>query len=150
MMEHKKLSLTEIFTHSPHLCEMIKKVNQLSNLNRLIQQKLEPQLAQQCRLANYRQNILILSAATPAIGHLLRFAVPDLLMQLRQEVEWCHLAGIQVEVRPPLIIALPVIAPHPAPVLSPNSAAQIKEAAFSIDNVSLKKALLRLSNRVTL
>jgi len=148
-MEHKKLSLVEIFTQSPHLCEMIKKVNQLSNLNRLIQQKLDPSLAQQCRLANYRQNTLILSAATPAVGHLLRFVVPDLLMQLRQEVEWCHLAAIQVEVRPPLIIDLPVPEAHLAPVLSANSAAQIKEAACSIDHASLKKALLRLSDRTT-
>jgi len=149
MIEPKKLSLAEIFTHSPHLCEMIKKVNQLSNLNRLIQKKLSPHLAQHCRLANFRQNTLILSAATPATGHLLRFAVPDLLTQLRQDKEWCHLAGIQVEVRPPLTLTIPQTPlSHPQPELSAESATTIKTAAFSIENAELQKALLRLANRI--
>ena len=148
-MDHKKLSLTEIFTQSPHLCEIIKKVNQLSNLNRLIQQKLSPELAQHCRLANFRQNTLFLSATTPAIGHLLRFATPDLLAQLRQDKEWCHLAGIQVEVRPPLVLTAPTTTPSPysPPELSTQSAAAIKTAATFIENTELQKALLRLANR---
>ncbi len=148
MIEHEKFSVNEIFTHSPLLCEIVKKVNQLSKLNRAVQQKLDPELANQCRIANYRDNILILTTPSQAVGHKLRFAASDLLTTLRTEPDWCGLRSIKIQVRPKLMTTVTPPIPNPIrPSLSAHNAEILKSTATTIPFMPLQHALLRLSNR---
>lgn len=99
-MEPKECSLTNILTTSPILSQIVRKVDQLAQLNRIVHQKLDPALAKHCRVANYRDGILILTTHSSTTGHLLRFAKSELLSTLRAMPEWCHLKAIKIHVRP--------------------------------------------------
>jgi hypothetical protein len=98
-MEPKECSLANILTTSPILSQIVRKVDQLAQLNRIVHQKLDPALKTHCRVANYRDGVLILTTNTSATGHLLRFAKGELLTALRKEPEWCHLKSIKIHVR---------------------------------------------------
>src|ERR1700722_1515422 len=104
MIGHKKHSLANILTDSPILSEIVNKVDQLAKLNRIVHQKLDPELTKYCRVANLRDGILILSTSSPATGHLLRFAKAELLSTLRIEPQWCHLKSIKIHVRPQMTL----------------------------------------------
>ena len=152
-MEPQKHSMIEILTISPILSQIVNKVEQLAKLNRIVHQKCNPELRKHCRVANYRDGILILSTHSSAIGHLLRFEKSELLTALRSLPEWCHLKSIKIHVRPDLprseITALaqtksatPAVALLPIPV-----AKALKETALNIDFRPLQEALLRLASQ---
>jgi hypothetical protein len=123
---------------------MIKKVNQLSKLNRLVHQKLDPSLVKHCRVANYRDNTLILTASTPASGHLLRFQKTDLLTALREDLEWCQLKTIQIQVRPNWDRERPFSSPLPKLNLSSTNIQTVESTASGISFLPLQQALLQL------
>ncbi len=142
-----KFSLTELLAVSPVLGEIVNKVEQLAKLNRIVHQKLDTKLRRYCRVANLRDNILILTTSSPALGHLLRFEKTELLTTLRTDPTLCHLKSIEIKVRP-LSNQKPTIEKQPTVVrstLSKFSAELIKNTALNIDSVSLRTALLRLS-----
>ncbi len=150
MKGHKKISLTDILIQSPVFSEMASKVEQLSKLNYIVHQKLAPDLAKHCRVANLRDGILILTTTSPTYGHLLRFSEVDLLTELRADPRWCHLKSIKTHVRPPIGEAKHPKDILPKPFLSVLNAAVIETTASYIAPSSLQKALLRLSKRVSL
>ncbi len=154
MTGHKKLSLIEILADSPALREIVNKVDQLAKLNRLLEQKCDPELAKNCRVANLRAGVLILTTPSPATGHLLRFTKSELLTALRSDPEWCHLTSIKIHVRPP-VAPSPLGEPSrsqsasiiPKFCLSKNSAEAVKATAAGISYSPLQEALLRLCDR---
>jgi hypothetical protein len=147
MMQHKKCSIIEIFTQSPALQQIVRKVEQLANLNRIIHQNLDPELATQCRVANIREGILIISTGSPALGHLLRFAKIELLETLRRHPEWCHLKAIEIQVQPPRIWPEKPTSAMPPRTLSRQSCEALKNSALGISAVPLQRALLAITRR---
>ena len=144
---YNKLSLIDILTTSPTLGEIVNKVEQLAKLNRIVQQKLDPQLKKHCRVANLREGILILSTPSPAFGNLLRFEKISLLTSLRTDPSLCHLKAIEIKVQPPThALLMPERPKHTRiPTLSKVSAEFINNTALTIHSSSLRTALLRLS-----
>ena len=146
-MMDKKLSLTEILSLSPCFGEIVNKIEQLAKLNRIVHQKLDPELAKHCRVANLRDGILILTTASPTYGHLLRFEKGELLTRLRAEPAFCHLKSIQTHVQPPLARSLTTGTRLPVPSLSLVTAHLIHETALTLTLPTLQQALLRLATR---
>ncbi|HEV2524247.1 MAG TPA: DUF721 domain-containing protein [Gammaproteobacteria bacterium] len=146
-MEPQKHSMVEILTISPILSQIVNKVEQLAKLNRIVHQKCNPELRKHCRVANYRDGILILTTDSSAVGHLLRFEKSELLTALRSLPEWCHLKSIKIHVRPnPPEFEIKAPAEKcTLPVLSSRVAKELKEAALNINFSPLQQALLRLA-----
>ncbi len=99
-MEPQKCSMADILTTSPILSQIVNKVEQLAKLNRIVHEKCDPKLRNHCRVANYRDGILILTTDSAAVAHWLRFEKSELLTALRSLPEWCHLKSIKIHVRP--------------------------------------------------
>lgn len=145
----KNHSLTELFTTSPILSKLVKKVDQLTKLNRTILAQLDPDLAKHCRVTSCREGILTLTTSSPVWGHTLRFSEIELLSTLRSYPEWCGLKAVRTSVQPleaPCVEASDTL-PFPKPVLTKTSAECLKKTAESIESVMLKKALLKLADR---
>lgn len=141
------LSLGEILTRSHILGEFVKKSEQLIQLNRTVLKLMEPGLAPYCRVQSFSHNILILSTPSPMWGHKLRFKVPDLIENLRQDPRFSALRTIQVKIIPEENPHLSTKPPLPAPKLTQESAALIQLMAKEIGFPGLQKSLLRLSMR---
>lgn len=150
-MEPQKHSMVEILTISPILSQIVNKVEQLAKLNRIVHQKCDPELRKHCKVANYRDGILILTTHSSAVGHLLRFEKSELLTTLRKLPEWCHLKSIKIHVRPnpPGTEITPLAQTEPpaaaVPLLAPRIAKDLKETALNINFPALQQALLRLA-----
>jgi hypothetical protein len=146
-MKPQQHSMVELLTMSPTLSQIVHQVDQLAKLNRIVHQKLDSELRNHCRVANYRQGILILTTHSSAVGHLLRFAKSELLTALRSLPEWCHLKSIKIHVRPSQLETQKTIPPtkaHPLVTLPPHIAKDVKETALTIHFQPLQQALLRL------
>lgn len=146
-MKPQKNSMVEILTISPILSQIVNKVEQLAKLNRIVHQKCDPELRKHCRVANYRDGILILTTPSSAIGHLLRFSKSELLTTLRSLPEWCHLKSIKIHVRPnpPGLEITPEPPTQNLRRLSPPVVQALQETALGIDFQALQQALLRLA-----
>lgn len=147
-MKPQNHSMADILTISPILSQIVNKVDQLAKLNRIVHQNCDPELAKHCRVANYRDGILILTTYSSAAGHLLRFAKSDLLTALRKMPEWCHLKSIKIHVRPSQQDereTSPITQTTPEVRLPQRIAKDLKETALNIDYQPLQQALLRLS-----
>lgn len=147
MMGYQKNSLTDILATSTTLSQIVKKVDQLAKLNRAVLKKLDPTLAQQCRVANLRDGVLILTTSSPIWGHQLRFSEIELLSSLRSVPEWCALKSIKTHIQPVDYTHPTPFRLHPKPTLSKLGASHIEHVAQDIENQGLKQALLRLSKR---
>jgi len=162
-MDPKNHTLTELFVNSPILSELLKKVEQLSKLNRLVLEKLDPQLARHCRVLSCNEGILVLSTSTPAWGHTLRFNEIDILSTLRNYPEWCGLKSIRIRVTPhegfdseASSALIPRTTSSSSSSLSSSSRFALSNAAADLLNITasqveadrLKKALSKLATRV--
>ncbi|HXH54708.1 MAG TPA: DciA family protein [Gammaproteobacteria bacterium] len=148
-MKPQKHSMIEILTISPILSQIVNKVEQLAKLNRIVHQKCNPELRKHCRVANYRDGILILTTHSSAVGHLLRFEKSELLTALRSLPEWCHLKSIKIHVRPnppeSEIIPIPTSETGAFSFLPSQVSTELKKTALNINFPPLQQALLRLA-----
>jgi len=141
-----QLTINEIFLKSPVLKTFWDKTTILTKLETLVQSKLDPKIASNCKVANFNNGILILQASTPAWGHSLRFASSDLLSDLRKEMELCALKSIKITVEPDkkdyIQREITPIAP-----LTIFAKKELRKAAESLENLpQLQIALINLSN----
>lgn len=147
MRVFQQVTMVDIITRSPVLGQIVYKVDQLAKLNRLIIEKLDPELARHCRVANCRDGILILTTPSPSTGHLLRFSEVELLTSLRAIPDFCHLKSIKTQVRPPLPEYSYSKEVLPKPSLSAKGAEIIRAMALNIESLSLRKSLLQLAKK---
>lgn len=155
-MEYKNLTLSKLLTSTPILCELVKKVEELTKLNKVVLSQLDPKLARHCRVHSYEAGILTLSTHSSAWGHTLRFAESDLLSHLRSYPEWCGLKSIRSRVLPPIETHIDadtaattqiIAATRKTPLITKKDAEILKQTAKHIASESLKKALLKLASR---
>jgi hypothetical protein len=126
------------------LRKLLVHAKQLEALDHALRGCLEPPLNGHCQVANLTTRCLVLHVRSPIWATKLRYVVPELLECLRKSCGLVLRCQVQVRVRYPEVgVAVP---PVSRPLhLSAKSAAVIRNAALSIDNPELKRALLRVS-----
>jgi hypothetical protein len=123
------------------------KLTQLTQLNQIWQTQLEAQLAQHSRVANFRDHCLVIEVDSAAWVLHLRYALPDLLQQLRKFPALAELKTIEWYIRPATDFSDGELSPT-RPLFSPRSAELICESAQWIKNAALKRALFKLAENV--
>lgn len=138
MLDHKTAGAGSV------LQKLLAHARQLEALNHALKKCLEPPLSQHCRIANLTASSLVLHARSPIWATRLRYAVPTVLECLRKSVGLPPRCRVQLRVKYFEVgIAEP---PVKRPLrLSAKSAKIIREAALSIENPELRRALLRVS-----
>lgn len=145
-MQYKNLS--KLFTTTPDLNKFIDKLRALEQLSRFVATHLEPSLSAQCRVANLRDGVLILSTTSPAWNHKLRFVTLDLLSVLRAQSAWCGLKSIEVRVDYlPTYEYNTITNLNKSLSISAYNAKLIEETANGISCTKLAEALQRLASR---
>jgi hypothetical protein len=148
MQRKTNQSFTNLLHEAPDLQKFVAKVEHLEKINQIIASKLDPNLAENCQVANLRDGILILSTTSPAWNHKLRFSTLDLLSALRSDPRLSGLKGIEIKVD-----YLPQTentrAPNSKarPAISATSAKYIHQAAENISNERLAAALRKLADK---
>ena len=89
-IKHKKSLLSDVLINSPTLRNLYEKVitlNQLNEMNQRILSKIAPTLAPHCRVANLRDQTLVLTTDSPIWLHALRYTInkATLLTALKAE-----------------------------------------------------------------
>lgn len=123
------------------------KAAQLSHLNSLLHAQLETSLTQCCRVANFRENILIIEINSSAWATRLRYLIPELLQKLRREKEFHRLQEIKWYIRP--AESEYKKKPTKSIKLSEGSSKLIAETAEHISNPMLQTALKKLTSHIT-
>lgn len=143
-------SFAGLLQSNSDLRNFVAKVEHLEQINQIIASKLEPSLANNCRVANLRDGTLILATTSPAWNHKLRFSSLDLLTALRADPRWSGLKSIEIRVDylPNTQSASPP-EPRKRIPISKASVEIIKDAAKNISNHKLATALDRLSKMLT-
>jgi hypothetical protein len=80
------------------LLDQLSKINQL---NQLVTGLLNKSLAKHCRVINLRQNILVIATDSPLWLNKIRFQLPDLIEEIRNQ-GYVGLVNIEVIVKPDL------------------------------------------------
>lgn len=133
-------------TAGPHsaLGQLLGHARRMEALDEAFRKCLGPPLSRYCRVANLTPGRLVLHACSPVWATRLRYVVPDVLDCLRKS------GDISLQCRVQLRVSYFENGVSTSPVrrslrLSPRSAAVVRDAALSIENPELKRALLRLS-----
>ncbi len=121
------------------------KMAQLRRLNELWQKYIDMQLTQHTRVANWRDNCLVIEIDSAAWATHVRYSLPDLVRKLKTEKELADLKYINWYIQP--TAAAPKKSTRKANPLSPSNSQTLLEAAEHIGNEKLKKALVGLAGR---
>lgn len=147
MFQRHEKPLPELLTTQSNLLPGLKeKISQLISLNQLWHAQLDPVLANHCRIANFRNNCLIIEVESSAWALRLRYSLPELLKLLRELPEFAQLKTIEWYIQPVIEIEEKRILNSPP--LSNESAALIRETASCVQNEKLKQALYKLAENV--
>ena len=71
----------------------------IDDLNLILMQVLDPDLASHCRVGSYHQGVLLLLCSSSAFATTLRYQVPGIISKLRSYSQWAGLSSIQVKVQ---------------------------------------------------
>jgi hypothetical protein len=139
-------AVVNILHDSAPLKKLSSKVKQLEQLNQAVLSNLGPDLAQNCRVANLRNGILILATASPEWNHKLKFLKADLLESLRSKPCGYGLTSITIKTVPELAYSQFTIQkslPNPK-LLSSKNVQLINSLAESVSSPKLARALRKL------
>ncbi|EQM77422.1 DciA family protein [Stutzerimonas stutzeri] len=114
----------------------------LDRLQQLVETQLQPAAREYCRVASWRDGILLLIVTDGHWATRLRYQQRRLQRQLQAMEEFRDLGRIQFKVQPP---EAPRHKPGPAPALSTRAADNLHETAQGIADPRLKAALERLA-----
>lgn len=84
---------------SGQIKSLLDQLSKINSLNRLLGHKLNVKLSQHCRVANLRNNTLVIAADSPAWSNKIRSQTPELLASFRQS-GYFGLANIEIIVQP--------------------------------------------------
>lgn len=139
-----KKTPTELLNSSASSLAIIaQKIKQLSLLNQLWQMETE-ELALHTRIANFRNDILIIETESSAWATRLRYAIPELLKKLKVHPELKTLRNIQWYIQPINSAAIKTTAKKPIS-LSSQDAQLLQDTADCTENEKLKTALQNLA-----
>jgi hypothetical protein len=125
--------------------QIVQRGKQLRRFSSLIQEKLGPELESHCRVANIRNNTLVLVVASTSWATRLRYQIPGLLQRFQLDERLSSITDIQIRVSPentPRETKQPRRA-----TMSADAAYCIRQCADSVSDEQLSGALTRLANR---
>jgi hypothetical protein len=128
------------------VAHLVTQGREFQRLTRLLQNELDPSLAPHCRIGGFTPPRLTIVVDSPAWSTRLRFQSTGLVRQLSNKYkEFQGVSHIEVKIYPArLQRRTPPTVPRQ---ISPAAADGITRMANSIDNPTLKQALLRLASR---
>ena len=115
----------------------------LDRLQQLVDGQLQPAAREFCRVASWREGLLLLIVTDSHWATRLRYQQRRLQRQLLCLEEFSGLSRIQFKVQPP---ETPRHKPGPPPALSARAADNIQETARGIKDPKLRAALERLAS----
>jgi hypothetical protein len=127
------------------LSGIVKKAQYLGRYNRFWQSLLPPHLQQHSHVANVANGVLSIAVHGAQWATELRYSKVNLLQQIQATPFGIELQQLRIYVEIP--VTRPAMIYRHKPVLSAISAQQINETAAGIQDVKLKRALLRLAKR---
>lgn len=127
------------------LHHIVTKSQCLIHLTNLLHQSLEENVAKHCKVANFREETLVLEIDSAAWATQIRYRIPELLMKLRQKNEFNDLKKIEYYIQ---LLATPHAQSKSTRGLSASSAAVLLETAETLPETDLKQALLRLAKNI--
>ncbi|AWK14647.1 DUF721 domain-containing protein [Candidatus Fukatsuia symbiotica] len=142
--KHSSLSHSQKDNSQPYsLHKVQQRTVALLKLNQAVQELLPPQLQPWCRVANYRQNILVLEVANASWMMALRYQQLHLLSTLRAQI-LASLSSIDIRINPALMAPGHNIVKDAA-----KPAANAEKPALSGRHLSVKSAveLRKLASR---
>lgn len=93
-------SLREVLLGNRNLQYLQARVEYLQKTDLLLRSHLDSSLREHCRIANIRDNILVIFVESSAWAARFRFCIPTLLEKLKSEPELQGLKSVQVRVNP--------------------------------------------------
>jgi hypothetical protein len=127
---------------------VLRKVEQLRQINQLLTQYLDPVLLAHCQACSYELGELILLADSPAWATHIRYLAPDLRAWLCKQPTLHKLEQITCKVAPAKAQSAAVAKPPTEPrVLSTSLKTLLSGTATEISNPKLRAALLRLAGQ---
>lgn len=130
---------------------ILTKINQLEKIHQKVASYLSEAIAKQCRVAQVRENTLILIAANSSIAAQLRFQTADLLAKFKQDIVLKHIQEIESKVSPRFLQFMQQTTKNdfkPMQLISRETANVIKEIAESISDPKLKEVMERIARRI--
>lgn len=121
---------------------LVKHARELNSLNLQLQRHLPASLGKHCQLANYRSNTMIIQSESAAWASKLRYLLPQLRRELSQYPVFSGLKDIHIRVAATVTESREKPSP---PRLSNQSALLLEQAAASISDPDLGKALAQLA-----
>ncbi|MBB1319639.1 DUF721 domain-containing protein [Shewanella sp. SR43-4] len=141
-MKKPPQDLSNLVHLSGRLPELAEKAELLNNLNRYVKQTLSGPVAEQLKVANLRQGVLVIETTSAAWAARINFQKQKLLKQLQTDT-LPMLTAIEVKVNPGLALAKPQSQTNQN-VISTTAAQHIEALAEHVDG-SLGEKLKRLA-----
>ncbi|WP_085248319.1 DUF721 domain-containing protein [Gilliamella mensalis] len=142
--------LTSILTQAPCLSKIQDRANALRSLAKVVNDLLPSPLNAQCRVANYRQGVLILEVSTAGWLTRLKYEQSNLISEIRKNI-LPSLSSIQYQINPDISVKLSkshFLTSKPtlvSSVMTPQSAMFLYALAENAPD-KLKKQLIKLAN----
>jgi hypothetical protein len=121
---------------------VLERARKLSRLERIVLQCLPPELGRHCKVLNVKNETLIVATPSSARAARLRFAVPDLLQHIKQQLA-LNIHAVDVRIQPESEEKQPI--KRPSLQISLSSATLLAQTARTIDYPPLQEALYRLA-----
>lgn len=121
---------------------VIERARKLTRLERAVLQSLPAELAAHCKVANLKNETLVLTTPSPAWAGRLRFVAPDLIKQLKCQFS-LEIRSVELIIQPESVPLQPVV--KPALQMSLRSATLLAQTAQTVSYPPLQEALLRLA-----
>jgi hypothetical protein len=135
------------FLRQGELSELTKQALRLQKLQTLIKQILPPEIAAHCQAVSFANSCLLLEVSNSSIATLLRYHIPTLLTQIRQQEEFASIASIKQQIKPVTATVLPDKKPKArVHVYSKTTQTLLTHLAERIPFEPLKQALLKLAD----
>lgn len=129
------------------LATIFHKLESLKVLNQLWQKKMDADLAKHSFIANQRDDVLIIEVDNAAFATRLRYNIPEIILQLREEKEFLFLKKIEWYICPSLALSPRRKKEKRKLFLSDSVIRLLNNTAENMANEKLRKALLKLARK---
>ncbi|MDF1587750.1 MAG: DUF721 domain-containing protein [Gammaproteobacteria bacterium] len=144
MMKNRLNHIKNVYQQNDILKRLSQHTQLLAQLNHVLQQSLPPQYSAHCRLANIKDDTLIIHTDNASLASMVRFQAPILCKTLSDQLDRSF-SKIIVKVKPHHI---PLNNPNTNMLSMPENAARtIQQTAHDLEDGSLKTALEKLAKR---
>lgn len=133
------------FNKSPHYQSLVTRAKQLQQLTQILKGYIPSPINQHIAVANFTEHTLVVITDSPVWATKLRYLCSELTQRLNQHREFVSLTTFDIKIGIPADIRGHSDTNLRLTPLSPIAASHIREAADSLRDPALKKALLRLA-----